>query len=133
MVANTKSEKFSNDNILYSYLKGIIVAMLFSFAVIILFAFCLKWFDIKESTISPIVLMIKGISVLIGAIIAVKGESMGLIKGVIFGLVYILFAFVIFSLIIGVFNFNVSGILDGIFAMLVGGIVGIIKVNRRKV
>ena len=132
MFGIAKSEKITNENLIYNYLKGLIVAMLFSFAVIFLFAYCLKWFDFNRPAITTIVLAIKGVSVLIGAAVAVKGETMGLIKGAMFGLIYILLAFTIFSFISGSFDFNISGILDGFFAMLVGGIVGIVKVNRKR-
>ena len=80
----------SSGNLLFGYLKGLIVSMLVSFALIILLAFSLKWFSLDEKFISPLNLAIKTISVLIGSIIAIKGESKGLVKGVVFGLLYII-------------------------------------------
>ena len=126
--------KFSNstkDNVFFSFLKGILIGSILSFGLIVLFAYCMKWFDLSDAWISPIVLLIKGISVFVGAFFAVKGSSKGLIKGSLFGLVYILVAFVIFSFLAGEFQFTISTLLDVIFAMLLGGLVGIFKVNKK--
>ena len=87
---------FSNQ-IIVDYLKGLIVALLLSLGLIILFAFSLDWFNIKDVFIPAITLLIKGISVLIGSIIAIKGDSKGLLKGAAFGMIYIVLAFMIFS------------------------------------
>ncbi len=127
--AKTKSSTY-NENILLSYLKGLIVSMLVSFALIIFLAFSLKWFDLSESLISPLNLAIKTISVLVGAVVAIKGKNKGLIKGAIFGFLYILLAFASFSALAQSFSFDLSLLLDILFASVAGGIVGIIKVNR---
>lgn len=120
----------SNGNLILNYLKGLIVSMLVSFALVILLAFSLKWFSLSEKFISPLNLAIKTISVLFGACIAVKGETKGLIKGLIFGLLYILLAFVSFSFLANSFSFDLSLLLDILFACVAGGTVGVIKVNR---
>lgn len=127
--SKSKTEKISS-NIVVSFLKGLIVSMLVSFALIILLALSLKWFSLDEKFISPINLAIKTISVIVGSCIAVKGESRGLIKGVAFGLLYIVSAFVCFSVLAKSFALDMSFLLDVLFAGIAGGIVGIIKVNR---
>lgn len=127
--SKSKTEKISS-NIVVSFLKGLIVSMLVSFALIIMLALSLKWFSLDEKFISPINLAIKTISVVVGSCIAVKGESRGLIKGVAFGLLYIVSAFVSFSVLAKSFALDMSFLLDVLFAGIAGGIVGIIKVNR---
>ena len=127
--SKSKTEKISS-NIVVSFLKGLIVSMLVSFALIILLALSLKWFSLDEKFISPINLAIKTISVIVGACIAVKGENRGLIKGVAFGLLYIVSAFVSFSVLAKSFSLDMGFVLDILFAGIAGGIVGIIKVNR---
>ena len=127
----SKTSDRTNDNVVFDFLKGLIVASLLSLGLIVLFAFCLKWFSLSDNVILPITLLIKMISVVIGSLIAVKGDSKGLLKGVLFGLIYILFAFVIFSFLAGTFNIGLSFLLDIVAASLLGGIVGIIKVNRK--
>lgn len=128
-MAFAKSEKLSN-NLLLSFVKGLIVSMLISFGLIILLAFCLKWFSLDEKYILPLNLAIKTISVLVGSGIAIKGESRGLIKGVSFGFLYIITAFVSFSILAKSFSVSLSFVLDVVFACLAGGLVGIIKVNK---
>ena len=120
----------SNGNLFLSYLKGLIVSMITSFVLVILLAFSLKWFSLNEKYIVPLNLAIKTISVLLGSCIAVKGESKGLLKGVMFGLLYILVAFASFSVLANSFSFDLSFILDILFACVAGGTVGVIKVNR---
>lgn len=131
MFAHSKTNKISKDSIVLDFVKGMIVALLISLALVILFAFCLKWFSLSDSTIVPITLLIKGISVLVGSLIAVRGNSKGLIKGLSFGAIYIVFAFIVFSLLAGSFSLGVSSLLDLAFGALLGGIVGIVKVNRK--
>ena len=126
-----KSKSYSKEgNILTNYMKGLIVSMLISFVLVILLACALKWFSLSENLISPLNLAIKTICVLIGSIIAIKGESKGLIKGIIFGVLYVLLAFVSFSFLSKNFTFDLSLLLDVLFASIAGGTVGIIKVNR---
>ncbi len=130
MFANSSTKINSNENIVFDFLKGILIASLLSLGLVILAAFCLKWFDLPSVFIAPITLAIKGLSVLVGAIFAVKGTHKGLAKGVLFGIIYIIVALVIFSLLAGTFAIGISTLLDVLFAALLGGIVGIVKVNR---
>lgn len=130
-MAMADTKKLSNENLFLSILKGIIVSMLISFALILVFALCLKWFVFDEVWIVPINLLIKAISVVFGSMIAVKGESRGLLKGALFGGVYIVFAFIVFGLLAGSFEIGLSFLLDLVFSVILGGIVGIVKVNKR--
>lgn len=127
---NFNSREISNENIKLNFFKGLIVSLLLSFAFVILFAFCLKWFNFLENYVFLGTMIIKIISVFCGSLIAIKGKSKGLFKGLIFGLLYILLAFLIFSFLAGRFVFDGQTILDFIACAVVGGIVGIIKVNK---
>ena len=125
-----KTEKI-NGNIVINFLKGLIIAMLISFALVIVLAFSLKWFSIDEKLISPLNIAIKIISVVVGAIIAVKGDTKGMLKGIVFGFLYIALAFVSFSFLAKSFSFDLSLLLDVVCSAIAGGLVGIIKVNSR--
>lgn len=127
----SKTEKIKKDNVLFDYIKGCVVSLIISLALIILFAFCYKWFSLSDGAISPVTFVVKAISVLIGAIIAVKGENRGLLKGMGFGAVYMLLSFFVFSVLAGSFSFGLSGILDLVCSVIIGGIIGIIKVNKK--
>ena len=119
------------NNVILDYLKGLTVAMLTSFALVIAFAFSLKWLDFNDSAILPVNLGIKLISVVLGSSVAVKGESKGLLKGFCFGVVYMTVAFVSFSILANTFALDLSFILDLICSAVAGGIVGIVKVNKK--
>lgn len=131
MFSRSKSEKLSNDNIFFDFVKGIIIAIIISLGLVVLFAFILKGFSLSDSVITPVTMIIKAVSVVVGALVAVKGNSKGLVKGISFGTIYIVIAFLIFSILAGSFSVGVSGLLDLISAATCGGIVGIIKVNRK--
>ncbi len=130
MFGRSKTETLSNENIIFDFFKGLLVATLLSLGFVILFAFCMKWFMIADEFIAPITLVIKGVSVISGSAIAIKGKSKGLIKGMMFGVIYILLAFVVFSMLAGTFSIGLNTLLDVAFASLLGGIVGIVKVNK---
>ena len=121
---------FSNPIIL-DFLKGIIISLLSSLGLIILFAFSIKWFNISDVAIAPITLTIKGVSVIVGSIFAIKGDSKGLLKGASFGAFYIFVAFLIFGFLSGEFIVSINSLLDVLFSALLGGLVGIIKVNKK--
>ena len=131
MFAHSKTESISNENVFFDFLKGILIATLTSLGLVVLFAFCLKWFSLPDVAITPATLAIKGVSVMLGALVAIKGESKGLLKGLLFGIIYIVIAFVVFSVLSGTFSFGVGSLLDLAFASLLGGIIGIIKVNKK--
>ena len=126
----SKTKSSTHENLVLSFIKGLIVSMLVSFVLVILLALSIKWFSLSENLISPLNLVIKTISVLIGSIIAVKGETKGLVKGIIFGFFYVSMAFCSFSFLAKSFTFDLSLLLDIVFACVAGGMVGIIKVNR---
>lgn len=130
MFVGSKSETESKENIVFSYFKGLLISTMISLGLVIVLAFSLKWFELGDGFIVPLTLLIKGVSVLVGAIFAVDGRNKGLLKGAGFGAVYVVFALVIFSILAGGFSVGVSTFLDLVFASLVGGIVGIVKVNK---
>ncbi len=132
MFAKLKTKSISNENknMIFDFVKGLLASIMISFALIILFAFILKCFDISDIAIVPVTLLIKGISVFVGSFIAIKGKSKGLIKGVVFGAIYVILAFLVFGIIAGNFSFDVGLLLDFAFAILLAGLVGIIKVNK---
>ena len=125
------SETMEKSNLFFDFLKGLIVSMTISFGLVLAFAFSLKWWQINETMIMPMNLLIKMVSVIFGSMVAVKGERAGLVKGVLFGLLYMTVAFVSFSVLANTFALDISFFLDLICSAVAGAIVGIIKVNRK--
>ena len=130
-MAYSSSDRLEKGSVVLNYAKGLIVSMMISFAFVIGFAFSLKWFTFNDSVIVPVNLAIKVLSVIIGSMIAVKGDEKGLFKGVIFGVLYMMIAFGSFSVLANTFILDLSFFLDLICSAVAGGIVGIIKVNRK--
>ncbi len=129
-MSNFSQNVAAKDNLTFSYIKGLIISLLLSFALVVLFAFLIKWISAIEGYIYVGTMVIKAVSSGLGAAVAVKGESRGLVKGVLFGLLYISLAFLVFSFLAGSFTFDSQTVLDFVASAIVGGIVGIIKVNK---
>lgn len=115
-------------------LKGSIYALSVSLILILIFAFVLRFFGISENAITAIVQIIKGISILVGVILAMKkAKEMGFLTGLIIGLAFTLLSFVIFSILDNfTFEFSSTFFNDLIFGSIIGGICGIISVNVKK-
>lgn len=98
---------------------------------ILLFAFSciLAYTNISEVTIAPVIIVITGISILIGSsIITFKIRKNGIVNGMIIGGIYIITLYLISSLIYTGFSINgysIFMILIGILSGAIGGIVGV--------
>lgn len=124
------TKRLSNENVFFDFIKGLIISIILSLVLVVVFALCLKWFDLSEKTIVPVTFAIKYISVIVGSLFAITGTSKGLIKGALFGMLYIIFSFVIFSILAKTFSFDLTTLLDFVSSILLGSMVGIIKVNK---
>lgn len=129
-ITSTDSEKQS---VFLTVLKGSLFALSISLVLILIFAFILRFVPIKDEAIAPVNQVIKGISVLIGTLVAMrKCKEMGLITGLLIGLFYTVFAFITFSILDRQFNFSPTIFNDLVFGAIIGAICGIIAVNLRK-
>lgn len=131
MFSNSKTEKMNNSNVVFDYIRGLIVALMVSLGLVVIFALVLKWFDLSDSIITPITFVIKYLSVIVGSLIAIKGESKGLIKGGVFGMLYTGLAFAVFSFLSNSFSLDLTTLLDFVSSIILSSIVGIIKVNKK--
>lgn len=114
-------------------LKGSLFAVIISLIGILFFAFLIKLTGLADSWIMPINQIIKGVSIFIGVGIALKSScEKGLLKGLLIGLVYTVFAFFVFSLLNGGFTFDKSILNDVLFGAIMGGICGVIFVNLKR-
>ena len=127
---SAKSIEISNENQVFYYLKGLLLSVITSLALVVVFALILKWFELSDGLIVPVTFAIKYLSVFLGSLVAVRGNSKGLLKGAFFGLLYISSSFLIFSFLSKSFAFDVTTILDFASSIIIGGIVGVVKVNK---
>lgn len=125
---NTKEK---NNNLL-KIMKGSIISIITTMIFLTIFAILLTYTEISENTIFPVVLVISGVSILIGSSITTrKLKQQGMINGGLIGLVYILFIYVISSLFTMQFNLNINSIIMLSVCVIVGMIGGIIGINMK--
>ena len=119
--------------LLFTILKGSLIALCMSLVLVLVFAFLLKFTNLPDSIIYPVNEVIKGISVFVGVFISLrKSKELGLISGLLIGLVYTIIAFLVFSLLSMNFAFDLTFLTDIIFGAIIGAICGIICVNIKK-
>ena len=114
--------------------KGSLVSLAVSLIGILIFAFFLRFLTIPDSAISPVVSIVKGVSILLGVLYGMKNvKEMGIITGLVIGLSYVILSFVCFSILDGFsFEFSKTLLNDIIFGSIIGAISGIIAVNIKK-
>ncbi|MBQ3234845.1 MAG: TIGR04086 family membrane protein [Clostridia bacterium] len=113
------------------FLKGVIIALVFSLLSVLVFAFIIKVFSLPMGSIKPIVTVIKIIAVFLGVIFSIGGEK-GLLKGAILGFIISLLSFILFGIIGKNFSFSLSFLWDILLGLGVGAISGIVAVNLKK-
>lgn len=135
----TKEKKMSVSELMKNALKGTLISMIFTIAVILLFALIIKETGLKDGVIAPVNQIIKILGILAASYFAVKGlaEKQWLCGGIT-GIMYMLLSYLIFSLINGAFG-NVAllfsdllmGLLIGtVFAIIVGSFLSGKKTKR---
>jgi putative membrane protein (TIGR04086 family) len=125
--------KEQKDNtVLLRVLKGSLIALIISLVLVLVFAFILSFVPLSDGVIAPINQVIRGVSILVGTIIALKkSKEMGLISGIIIGFIYTILSLLVFSILSGGFEISKTILNDLAFASIIGGISGIIAVNLK--
>ena len=110
-------------------IKGSITAIVITLILLFIFSIILTYTSIKESAMSPVVIVITAVSILIGSSIStLKIKKMGLVNGALVGLIYILTIYVISSITGLGFALQLQTIimmLAAIGAGMIGGIIGV--------
>ena len=118
---------------LKNIIKGIIISLTCTLVLILLYALLLTYTNISEDTIFPVVVVITGISILLGSSLSnIRIKKNGLLNGGIIGIAYILLLYLISSAFIGNFSVNINSIILIIASILTGMLGGIIGVNIGK-
>jgi len=121
-----------NKQFLFDLLRGTVIAVLASLALVLIFALVVNLTDVPEVVIAPVNQAIKIISVLLGCLIGIKEKKQGVFKGALIGLTYTFLSILIFGLISNTIKFNAMSLIDVALGIVIGAISGVIAVNVRK-
>ena len=126
-----ETKQVIESNNLTSILKGVAISLVTTFILLVIFAAILTFTNVQENAIVPVVIVITGVSLLIGSTIGNrKIRKNGLINGALVGLIYILILYLISSILNGNFLLNMKSIIMIIVAMIFGILGGVIAVNK---
>lgn len=110
-------------------IKGSIFAILISLLFLVIYACVLAYTNISETTMVPVVIVITGISILIGSSIsALKIKKQGMLNGALVGLIYMIVLYMLSSVMFTGFSLDLKSICmiaTGILTGMIGGIIGV--------
>ena len=118
---------------IFETVKALIIAVILSLVSVLLAALVIKLFNLGNGAIPIINQVIKGVSILLGCLSAIKSKHNSWLKGIVIGILYIALSFVIFSLLDGEFSFGLGILNDvalGSITGLVSGILAGLKKQR---
>ena len=128
MEANQEKNKETIKNIF----KGIGISIIFTIICILLFSLILEYTNICEETLTPVIIIVTGISILIGSSIGnINIKKNGILNGGLVGGGYILILYLISSLLNVRFSLNMQSIIMIIVGIVFGILGGIIGVNKK--
>lgn len=126
---NLITEEKINNNLI-RIIKGSLFSIVISLVLLLIYACLLSFTNISETTIIPVVIIISGVSILIGSSISsFKIKKQGMLNGTLVGLIYMLLIYILSSIFITGFGVDISSIIMILVGMITGMIGGIIGVN----
>ena len=111
---------------IFETVKALIIAVILSLVSVLLAALVIKLFNLGNGAIPLINQVIKGVSILLGCLIAIKSKHNSWLKGIVIGILYIALSFVIFSLLDGEFSFGLGILNDVALGSITGMVSGIL-------
>ena len=115
-------------------IKGSLFAIITSAILLLIFAILLCYTSLSESTMLPVILVVTGVSILIGSMISTrKIRKNGILNGGMVGLIYIIILYLISSLFLAGFSLTFNSfimLVVGIVTGMIGGIIGV-NTNRK--
>lgn len=115
-----------------SIFKGIGIAIISTVIMLLIFSIILAYTNTSENTITPVIIVVTGISILLGSSIgSIKIKKNGIINGGLIGGIYILILYLISSILNWRFGLNIQSIIMIAVGMIFGMLGGIIGVNKK--
>ncbi len=124
-----ENSKLENNKNIGRIIKGSVTAIIVSLILLFIYASLLSYTNISETTMTPVVITISGVSILIGSTISsLKIKKQGMLNGALVGLIYILFIYILSSILLTGFEINIKSLIMmavSTFAGMIGGIIGV--------
>ena len=121
----------SNSNLI-KIIKGSSIAIVLSLIFLTIYAAILSFTSVSETTMVPVVLVLTGISILIGSSMSsISIKRQGIINGGLVGLIYVLFLYIVSSIAGIGFGLNMNAIIMLVVGVITGMIGGVIGVNMK--
>ena len=112
--------------------KGTGISLLITFILLVIFSIILTYTNLSENTITPVIIVVSGISILIGSSIGnIKMQKNGILNGGLVGGIYILILYTISSILNWDFGLNLQSIIMIIVGIVFGILGGIVGVNKK--
>lgn len=112
--------------------RAVLYSLVISVVCVLLYAVLVKFLVMSDTAILIGNTIIKLVSILVGTFFAFRNLQQGVIKGILVGLLYVIFSHFIFSMLSGNGLFAGLDFVSIIFCIMLGAISGIIVVNVRK-
>lgn len=120
-----------SDRFAVKLIKGLLVGVSISLALILVFAFALKFVDLSAGWIKGINQVIKLVSVGVACLVSVN-EGKGWLKGMATGFGVIVVTYLLFGFVSGSLSFGASCLWEALYGLIAGALAGIISVNLKK-
>ena len=124
-------EESTTGNGVFQIIKGVALALAFSFLTAVVFASALKTFSIPDKVVYPVNQTLKVLCVLLGSFAFVRGEK-GYLKGGAIGLLFTALSYLTFSAIGGDFSLGWLVIVELFLSLFSGVVGGALAVNFRR-
>ena len=123
-------ERVESNNFFASIFKGVGISLIFTIIALSIFACLLVFTNLSENLMQLVVIVVTGISILMGSCIANrKMTKNGIVNGIAIGGIYILAIYIISSIVNdGNFSLNLGSVImmaTGIIGGAIGGIIGV--------
>ena len=127
----TEESEFKKN--LVRIIKGSLFAIITSAILLLFFTVLLCYTSLSENTMLPVVLVVTGISILIGSMVSTrKIRKNGILNGGMVGFIYIIILYLISSLFLAGFSLTFNSFIMVIVGVVTGMIGGIIGVNTNR-
>lgn len=127
-----ESYQGAGNKLLKNIAKGIGISLFITFILLFIFSALLTYTDIGENTINPVIMVVTGISILIGSSIGNKNiKKNGIVNGAIIGGIYILILYCISSILNWKFALSLQSVIMIAIGVIFGMLGGIVGVNKK--